>query len=535
MARPASNRALAALFALEADDFQSPAAITSTASQPALNLDERVDLFLRAIYGSTRRFTASERAAARERILDSMVDELVGGSDGDIHDSSVDVAASMIAASAARDGRRSQLLRFADMFRDALLAPLMLPLFASPRMRLVVASVITLVVAGAAWSGTWFYAAHKAEASIASWIDWEAKSGRVYECGSRTIGGFPLRIEVRCIDPKATLVSGQSTFIANAKELRAIASVLQPGTVTAELTGPVSITERDQSSTFLANWTLAQMTFRGSPATPEHVAVVFDDLQFYRATQANIEPIITGDRIELDLRLNPTPTAGKPLFDVAAHIAGGSVPAGGPIASQPFAADVKGTFQDVGNTTPKTLALRLQEWQAGGGHFEVTNARVQQGEAVATAAGTIGLTNGGQLDGALRVSATGPYVQLAQSYLANGQRRADERERIAQSLVGRSHAQTRSIDKTLRTERDLQKEAAQEQARLRAERERALRTGTEQKQQAMQTQQNANVSASTSPNGPSPRPGGPFEVPIRFTDGAVYLGTIRLDEIPPLF
>lgn len=545
MARPASNRALAALFALETDDFQSPAAITSTAALPPLNLDERVDLFLRAIYGSTHHFTASERAAARDRILDAMAGDLIGGADGGIRDRPVDMAASMIATSIARGDRRSQLLGFAVMLRDALLAPLMLPIFASPRMRLMAASLIALVVSGSAWSGTWLYAAHKAEVTIASWIDWEAKSGRVYDCGSRKVGGFPLRIEIRCADPKATLAFGQSTFVANAKELHAVASLLQPGTVTTEFTGPLSIAERGQSSTYLANWNIAQVTFRGPPATPERIAVVFGDLQFYKATQTNLEPIVSGERIELDLRTDPAAATGKPLFDVAAHVVGGSVPAGGPIASQPFVADVKGKLQDLANTTPKSLPLRLKEWQAAGRHFEITDARVQQGDAVATAMGTIGLTNSGQLDGALRVATTGPYVQLAQSYLANGQRRADERERIAQSLAP-PRVQSRSIDNIQRTERELQREAAEREARLRAEREEQ-QSGASQRigasalppaPPAVPQQQNGlsvSVTPPASPTAPSLRPGGPFEVPIRFTDGAVYLGSVLLGVAPPLF
>src|SRR5665647_1240074 len=61
---------------------------------------------------------------------------------------------------------------------------------------------ITLLVLFAAlfggWSWLWHYATGKAETAIDGWREREAKSGRVYTCGSQTIGGYPFRFEVNC-------------------------------------------------------------------------------------------------------------------------------------------------------------------------------------------------------------------------------------------------------------------------------------------------------------------------------------------------
>ena len=48
------------------------------------------------------------------------------------------------------------------------------------------------------WSWFWHYAAGQAEAAIDGWRAREAKAGRIYTCGSQTIGGYPFRIEVNC-------------------------------------------------------------------------------------------------------------------------------------------------------------------------------------------------------------------------------------------------------------------------------------------------------------------------------------------------
>lgn len=502
MADVTPDRVLMALLALEAEEPRSSAAKSRAPNSQSLpTLDERVDLFLRAVHGPKRNFTAKERASARSRILNTMAADLAG----EVDDAG-EIAANRLTptnATSAIAGSVGWTVRsFANMLREALLLPLMIPTLAGGRMRMVTASLVTILVAGAGWSATWFYAARSAETAIASWIDGEAKSGRSYDCGSRTVSGFPLRVEMRCNDPKVTLALGQSTLVVNAKELRATASLLQPDVLTTEFTGPLSVAGPGQSAQYVGNWTLAQTIVHGLSPSPKQVSVVVDGLQFYRVSQNSMDPVLAGDRLRLDARRNPSSAAGTTAFDMTAHVDEGSIADGGLILSQPFAAEISAVLHDVSNTTPKALIARLQEWQSGGGRLEVTAARIQQGDAVATAAGNIGLSNSGRIEGALRVATSGPYQQLAQSYIQNGQRGAAERERLAQSFLGGSRVQSRSIDNIQRTERELQREAA--------ERERQRTT-------------------------PNPPTGGSFEVPIRFVDGAVYLGSVELVKIPPLF
>ena len=73
----------------------------------------------------------------------------------------------------------------------------------APRRRLwpVFLPLAFVVVLALGWSGFWFLAAGAAETRIAGWREREANSGRFYNCERQTVGGFPFRIEVRCIDP----------------------------------------------------------------------------------------------------------------------------------------------------------------------------------------------------------------------------------------------------------------------------------------------------------------------------------------------
>src|SRR5947208_63479 len=54
---------------------------------------------------------------------------------------------------------------------------------------------VLVLIAAAAWSAFWFYAASQAGVRADAWRAQEAKSGRVYDCAKRTVAGFPFRFE----------------------------------------------------------------------------------------------------------------------------------------------------------------------------------------------------------------------------------------------------------------------------------------------------------------------------------------------------
>src|SRR5258708_25025404 len=65
------------------------------------------------------------------------------------------------------------------------------------------------------------------------------------------------------------------------------------------------------------------------------------------------------------------------------------------------------TLRGRSNLAPKPWPQPLRELQAAGGRIEVKRLRVQQGEAIAVATGTLGLTPAGRPDGELWVTAAG--------------------------------------------------------------------------------------------------------------------------------
>jgi hypothetical protein len=472
-----------ALMEVLAPEDDGPAGSAHHADAPALpSLDQRVDLFLRAMHGP-RVFSAQERAAARLRILDAMADDLVPGSSAQSIETVARVAP---ARTTTRAASGSTMLAGAwEVLREALLFPLTLS--AGQPMRLVGAACAVLLVAGGGWTGAWFYVAHKTDTAIASLIDSEAKAGRVYNCGSRSVGGFPLHVEVDCTALRAQLaMSDQTTLTVDAKSLRSVASILSPNTIVTEINGPVSVTRSGQSASLVGNWQLAQLTVHGGPVTPRQVSLVFDNAEFDSVGQGRDKPLLAGGRIEL----NATPTATRNV-NVAAHAVDVSIPDGGPITSRPFVANVAAVLRDFGSATPQMLSDHLRDWQSRGGRLEIASARIEQGDALATGSGQLGLGPDGQVEGALRLSTSGPYERLAQSYINDGGSGARKREQLAESFLGQPRIVTRSLGAPL-TEKPVRKQA-------------------------------------------TPQPPGNLQIPIRFLNGAVILGNTNLGAIPPLF
>jgi len=285
-------------------------------------------------------------------------------------------------------------------------------------------------------------------------------------------------------------MSEHSTMVISANSLRTVASIFSPGTYVTEISGPVSITNSGQSASLVGNWSLAQLTVRGQPANPRQVSMVLDNPQINRVGNGSDRPVLAGGQIEL----TASARAGSAI-NIAAHAVDVSIPDGGAITSRPFVADISGVLHDIDAPTPQLWSERLRDWQSRGGRLEVAQARIQQGDALATGAGQLRLSGDGLVEGTLHVNTSGPYQQLAQSYIRNGNSGAREREQLALSFLGDRKIRTRSLGGPLS--------------------DRGADTGDVRHQPAKQA--------------------GNLEIPIRIVDGTVYLGSTGLGEIPPLF
>jgi hypothetical protein len=266
---------------------------------------------------------------------------------------------------------------------------------------------VGLALLAAAWTGAWFYASAVTQQTLAGWFAREARGGRIYTCGSQTVGGFPFRIEVNCVPAAMEWRSAQPTVLVKTAGLLVTAQVYQPSLLISEFTGPLTMTGPGGRPGYIADWKLLQTSVRGGPALPNRVSIAVDLPTFDRVTAAGSESLFKATHAELHGRIVEGSAADNPVIDLVLRLTAASAPTINPLAVQPFDADITFVVRGLKDFPPKTWPERFREIQAAGGRIDVTHARVQQGESIALATGSLSLTSNGHLDGQLLITVAG--------------------------------------------------------------------------------------------------------------------------------
>jgi hypothetical protein len=396
---------------------------------------------------------------------------------------------------------------------DMTLAPRRRPLW-----RLFLLPVL-LLIAAAAWSAFWFYAASQVEVAADAWRAQEAKSGRVYDCARRSVAGFPFRLEVRCDGATVSLVSQtagqaatQAPITAELGEILIVAQVYDPKLLIAEFTAPATIANRGQQPSMVVNWSKARSSVVGLPAVPQRASIAFDDPEINRFNGSMQAPLARAKHIELHGRLAEGSALDHPVIETVLKIEGGSLQEVHPLLAEPFDADVRTLLSGLKDFSPKPWPVRFREIQAAGGHAEIVQSRIAQGDLVAVAAGTLGLTAQGRLDGELQMTVAG----LEKVIPALGIEKMLE-EGVPQATLDRVAPGVRTQDVN----------------NLLGALDRAIPgLGKVVKQNA-----NAGVAAGINALGKEAVLEGKKarSFPLRFVDGTVFLGPLKVAQIPPLF
>ena len=279
----------------------------------------------------------------------------------------------------------------------------------SPKSRpwLIAVPTAILVLLGMIWSGFWYWSTATAEATMTAWRARETEAGRAYGCATTNFGGYPFRIEVDCAEPS---VEDRATALSiRAHNLAAVAQVWDPTLVIGEITGPMTVAPLGGLPTATLDWTLAQASLRGVPGAPERLSIVVDKPNLAASPPGG--PLAMAEHLEFHGRFAADSAPGHPALDLALDLKNATAPAlvsalgtFGPLASASTDLSFVAVLRGASDIVPKPLGQRLREIQAANGRLEVTNARLQQGDLIATATGALGLTARGTLTGDLRLT-----------------------------------------------------------------------------------------------------------------------------------
>ena len=364
------------------------------------------------------------------------------------------------------------------------------------RRRYLTMVVLVLAVIGG-WSAFWWYAAGRAAGAIADWRTREAAAGRVFGCGSQDIAGYPFRIEVTCRPVTAEFRNFSPPLDVRLPRILVAAQIYDPTLLISEFQGPVSIGSPGAAPEFEANWTLGQSSVRGLAARPERVSLVFDAPELDHVVGGRHDVWLKAAHLELHARMAAPAADGTGGIEAALRVRQATLPAIHPAAVQPIDAVIDTVLRGVTDFSPKPWKVRFRELQAAGGRIEVTQARVAQGDILAVGSGALTLNASGHLDGQIQVSIAG-----LQQFLD---------EIGAKQMVQTSSAMDRLAGALDRLSPGLGN-AAREQ---------------------LSANLGAGINALGQQTTLEGRPA--VALPLRFEDGAMFLGPIPIGRTPALF
>jgi hypothetical protein len=361
----------------------------------------------------------------------------------------------------------------------------------------VIAPILIVIAVAVAWSWLWYEAAAITDRTLAGWVDREAAAGRVYSCATESITGFPFGIAAHCSNAAAAIKNSHPPYALQAAAVNFAAAVYRPTRLLGDVVGPVSIAPLGQPPTLSADWQRAQLTVSGVPPNPDTLSIVLDT-PHVDSVGTSGAPLLAATRVDLRGRIAGGSPADHPVIELTLRLAAATAATFHPALAQPLGIELEAVVRGFKDLAPKPWAERFREMQAAGGGVEVKAVRLTRTDAVVVGAGSLTINANGKVDGLVRVAIAGleqvvPLLGIDRM-IAGG----------VDHLAGGSGTLDRLVPGLGNVIRDTA---------------------------------NANVVDNLNKMGEQTsidnRPA--VVLPLRFVDGAVYLGLLRIGELPPLF
>lgn len=265
--------------------------------------------------------------------------------------------------------------------------------------------VVAVIVVSVAWSGGWVYL----RSQVAARMDVEIATlkqarGVAVTCPDRGIGGWPFRIDIDCRAPSIEIAEPAAHVSAAA--LRVAALVYQPDRIVLEADGPLAA-DGPRGETVKANWQLLQASIGLNGFRPERISVAADALSASLAPANAAESRLTADHAEIHFRPAADAAPGSADYDVFARLdALALFQADKPLG--PAGSNL--TVAAVARHVPVSLrsgAAPAKAWADDGGTLDVRSAHWSIGGLAIEGAGTLSPDADGQLNGTIRLVATG--------------------------------------------------------------------------------------------------------------------------------
>jgi hypothetical protein len=372
------------------------------------------------------------------------------------------------------------------------------------RWPLLAVGLVTAVALALAWSWLWYRAAAVADRTLAGWVEREAEAGRVYSCGTQSIGGFPLRIEARCTDVAAEAANIQPPFIVKAKAITFTAEVWHPTRLVGDLSGPLTLAQSGEPPAWIADWARARLIVRGVPPDPAGVSIQLGGSHLDRAG-ATGDSVFKAKSVDLEARIAAGSPHDHPAIEATLRLAGAAAPGLHPLLAQAVEAEIDAVLRGLKDLSPKPWAERFREVQAAGGDIEIKSMHIAQNDIIVVGNGKLSINANGKLDGLVHVAIVG-LEQLV-------------------PRLGVDRLLGQGIDRLAGSDGA----AAQGASAL----DRLIPGLSGALRQSATASLIENLKKMGQASSIDKKPA--TVLPLRFVDGSIYLGMLRVGEVPALF
>lgn len=371
------------------------------------------------------------------------------------------------------------------------------------RLRTVAAVFALIVVLAAGWCGLWYYAATVANRTLAGWVAREAAAGRIYTCGSQGISGFPFRIEARCSEVAAALNSTTPPFVVAAKEIAFTAQVYHPTVLVGEVIAPLTVAAPGKPADFVVTWSQARISVSGLPPDPDAVSIRIEQPHLNRG--ATVPALFAADDADLQARIVGGTAEDHPVIDAVLHFDSATAPSVHPLFGEPLQGNIEVVLRGFKDLSPKPLADRFREMQGSGGNIEIKSLRIERADAAVVGSGTLTVNGNGRLDGVVQVDVYGLENIVPQ--LGIDRLIGQSLDRLTGSS-GQNAQGLSALDRLMPGLSGVVQQSAN------------ASIVDDLKKMGQQTEIDQKPA---------------IALPLRFSNGSVYLGIIRIGEVPALF
>jgi hypothetical protein len=243
------------------------------------------------------------------------------------------------------------------------------------------------------------------------------------------------------------------------------------------------------------------MQVNGVPPNAEALSITVEHPHLDRGSGG---AVFTADGAQLDARIVSGSIQNSPVLAVALHFTSATAPTVHPLLAEPLRGDLEVVLRGFKDLEQKPLAARFRELHDNGGAIELKSLRLQRADAILVGSGTLTVNARGRLDGLLQVAVYGLDALVPQL----------------------------GIDRAIQQQVDRLAGAGQAEQGLDALNRIVPGLGGIVRQGTTATIVD-NIKKMGKPTQIDDKPA--VALPLRLSDGAAYLGIIRIGEIPALF